>query len=773
MKTNKKNIAKYILLQFLILLSAFTVAGCYSWWEDEFAVDTTKTRVSLGTLLYNSPAITSLEKPSQVLASQGLYSGSIKIHWTQVENAESYRIERAKVQADSSGNFTLPEEDDFSVLQKNIYSNNFTDVILSSPSAENAEYSCRYYYRISAENLSKGYESSEFTDINEADTEGAGWLLCPPSNVTADKGKSTEEIKVTWNGIKKASYYEIYRSSEDLTGSSRSMDSYLREKVPASSTYYIDRPSDEEKGKDFYYYVKAVLSTGSESACSASAMGYTLTEGAPAAPSNVKVIDGYGSSTSELNIFWDPVTSGDKTITYNLFRSSSLSASPVQVANGLTSTSYTNNTTTSSSKIVPGVKYYYYVQTVATDSDLNIEKSSFSESGPESQSPAMGFLLSPPASLDIGDNEDEDYVLLKWTPSIGYDSQATPYSYNIYYDSDQAGSYAGLIEGGISSETLELDESGFYSYLVPKKSFYKIAAVNASGLISVLSSAAAPYPKAPENVTATKTTGGELVKNYSANSNGVYPVKITWTAPENETPYGYNIYRSTKTDSSFRKLNEEIILSTSQENGIFTFIDENSTSQPGTYYYYKIISLNELGSGKKSNNPADDKENSCRGYGALTADQWFREYNKTVMNSQSKLTLMHKANDMDKLGSETINGDISGTLGYKAAIAGLGAEITMPYKNYADFYINNDSSLGIYFCLTGNTDTSSNMSANGSMHGTVNCSGMYPGTVKYDNLKIKNGAAGDGYYEVSTFSLTGESVLDSQQVDWKVGEENK
>ena len=65
------------------------------------------------------------------------------------------------------------------------------------------------------------------------------------------------------------------------------------------------------------------------------------------------------------------------------------------------------------------------------------------------------------------------------------------------------------------------------------------------------------------------------------------------------------------------------------------------------------------------------------------------------------------------------------------------------------------------------------MSANGSMHGTVNCSGMYPGTVKYDNLKIKNGAAGDGYYEVSTFSLTEESVLDSQQVDWKVGEENK
>lgn len=773
MKTNKKNIAKYILLQFLILLSAFTVTGCYSWWEDEFAVDTTKTRVSLGTLLYNSPVITSLEKPSQVLASQGLYSGSIKIHWTQVENAESYRIERAKVQADSSGNFTLPEEDDFSVLQKNIYSNNFTDVILSSPSAENAEYSCRYYYRISAENLSKGYESSEFTDINEADTEGTGWLLCPPSNVTADKGKSTEEIKVTWNGIKKASYYEIYRSSEDLTGSSRSMESYLREKVPASSTYYIDRPSDEEKGKDFYYYVKAVLSTGSESACSASAMGYTLTEGAPAAPSNVKVIDGYGSSTSELNISWEPVTSGDKTITYNLFRSSSLSASPVQVANGLTSTSYTNNTTTSSSKIVPGVKYYYYVQTVATDSDLNIEKSSFSESGPESQSPAMGFLLSPPASLDIGDNEDEDYVLLKWTPSIGYETQATPYSYNIYYDSDQTGSYAGLIEGGISSESLELDESGFYSYLVPKKSFYKIAAVNASGLISTLSSAAAPYPKAPENVTATKTSGGELVKNYSANSNGVYPVKITWTAPENETPYGYNIYRSTKTDSSFRKLNEEIILSTSQENGIFTFIDENSTAQPGTYYYYKIISLNELGSGKKSNNPADDKENSCRGYGALTADQWFREYNKTVMNSQSKLTLMHKANDMDKLGSETINGDISGTLGYKAAIAGLGAEITMPYKNYADFYINNDSSMGIYFCLTGNTDTSSNMSANGSMHGTVNCSGMYPGTVKYDNLKIKNGAAGDGYYEVSTFSLTGESVLDSQQVDWKVGEENK
>ena len=175
---------------------------------------------------------------------------------------------------------------------------------------------------------------------------------------------------------------------------------------------------------------------------------------------------------------------------------------------------------------------------------------------------------------------------------------------------------------------------------------------------------------------------------------------------------------------------------------------------------------------------------------------------------------MHKASDLDKVGSETISGDISGSLSYKAAVVGLGAEITMHYENFADKFISDDSALGIKFVLQGNTDTTSNMSANGHMHETVQCyaklidvtdasavkeafgkltdgqraaisatgdrqylCGMYPGKAVYDNLEIKGGAAGGGWYGVETYELdhtsgsAGTVVLAEDKVDWLVGEE--
>ena len=134
----------------------------------------------------------------------------------------------------------------------------------------------------------------------------------------------------------------------------------------------------------------------------------------------------------------------------------------------------------------------------------------------------------------------------------------------------------------------------------------------------------------------------------------------------------------------------------------------------------------------------------------------------------------------------------------------------MPYTEYADHGIFSDGNiLGLMYILNGNTDTESNISANGNMKGTVNCyhyadytisagttlndevnkktytydydlklfQGMYPGSVVYDNLQIKGGAAGGGYYLVTTYELdrksesTGTVILNQAKVDWLVGEE--
>ena len=263
---------------------------------------------------------------------------------------------------------------------------------------------------------------------------------------------------------------------------------------------------------------------------------------------------------------------------------------------------------------------------------------------------------------------------------------------------------------------------------------------------------AAPAPYAVKNAEASKHA---YIEGYTVtgkeNSNGVYPLKLTWEEPDGGAEGGYYIYRSTKPASGFKKITDDPIEETS-------YIDEtNTTAKPGVYYYYKVLSLNSLKQGANYSDPTI-------GYGALTHDQYMREYNKTIKKSHTKFTLMHKSST-NALGSESISGEISGSASYKASMSGLGARIIMYYDNYVDFYINNDESLGYYFVCTGNTNTSASMDASGTMDGTVTCTGMYPGTVNYDNIKIKGGDAGGGAYVITPEGFSAGNV------DWTVGAE--
>ncbi|MCR5437250.1 MAG: hypothetical protein K6E97_09340 [Treponema sp.] len=739
-----------------VLIFAVLFSGCYSWFENKISMSEETKNISLEDFLYEPGRITSLNPPEQVLVSQGLYSGSIKISWTEVENARTYRIERAIVKPDSNGEYAEPDEGDFKVINKYVYTTNYTDTIISNLTDSknvyaNEAYSYKYYYKISAENLIKNYESSDYSPVTE---DTCGWLFPAPQSTEAWKGKSLDKIKITWDKVENATKYLIYRGEDNL----RTGDFIAS--VKGSSNEYTDTIAEKNQGQEYYYQVKAVLSNGTESVPGAFALGYTLKDGAPQAPSNVRVENGLGTSTTSLTVKWDAVTSGKGTVTYSLFKTSSIDSSYTVVKSNIAQ----NITSITDNDVVTGIKYYYYVQSVITDENNEKTKSSFSETGPESAAPAMGFLLSPPSIIDIADGTTEDTVTVRWQNPVGFETQTVPFRFNIYFSSNQNDNYTPAMQGILP---VTQDSEGYYYIELAKHSFFRISTVNSSDKESDLSTVAAPNPNAPINVTATKTQKFDGFESYSPNKKNVYPVKITWNNPVGEVPYGYNVYRSTKRDSSFRLLNDEPL------TNVNYYIDQNETAQPGTMYYYKVVSVNILGNGKKGNDPMLDTQNNCRGYGALTADEWFREYNKTVMNSQRKLTLMHKSNDMDKLGSETVNGTLSGTLYYNAEVKGLGAAITMKYTNYADFYINNDSAEGYYFFINGNTDTEANMSGNGTMHKSTTSTGMYPGIADYENLQIKSGAAGGGYYKVTTKDLNGNIIFTNSQVNWTVGEEGR
>ena len=301
----------------------------------------------------------------------------------------------------------------------------------------------------------------------------------------------------------------------------------------------------------------------------------------------------------------------------------------------------------------PGLIYYYFIQTVDEEKSnkSNKIKSAFSEK----TDTTFGYLLSSPSDISVKKTDTQD-KLLRFKAALGEIEAKLPFSYNIYSSDSKDGTYILLQQFTPDAENAR-DENGYYSVTVLNKPFYKVSTVFAESVEgeSNYSEPVAPVPDAPENVCATKTENLASDSNVSwaPNANGVYPVKITWKKPsQGNTPYAYDVYRSTKPDSGFKKITETPVMADGQDS--FYYIDVNDSAVSGVFYFYRVRSLNSLLQGTEQNNPLDDlpKNGGNRdswGYGAVTPDQWFREYNKTVARSQEKLTLMHKPNDMNKL----------------------------------------------------------------------------------------------------------------------------
>lgn len=761
---------------FAVLLGVcLALASCSNFFQGKVDMPTSGTS-SLVDFFKKETVGGTLPAPSKIYVDKYEFQDKIRISWEKVDNAAYYRLERAVVtEKKANGSFAEPKDEDYDVMDytKSIYDTSYTDIIIDGKFSnelnyENVRYGYAYFYRVSAENPSAGYDASDFTKSSLAA------LFSPAANVNASMGKSEDKIDVTWDSVDGASSYEIYRTRE-------SNGSNLKRIGSTPRNAYSDTVEAAYSGKDLYYVIKAISGNGSESVESPVALGYTKIPGAPNEVTEVKVNNGRGNvtATEGIEISWKE--DEEEGIKYFIYRSSSSSSTLVPLATNVDSSPYKDT-----QKLLGDTYYYYYVQAYSKDEDDVIKKGPMSDSGPGSEDPAQGFIISPPPAVVVSKKEgDSAHCIIKFTAPIGSahylpDGDKTPedakvYTYNVYAGSSENALMKVL--SGVSSSG-ESDADGYYSVEVKSDDFYVMTTVF-GGKESAQSKIAAPAPYAAQDVIATK---GVMVGDYDSykpgsvsdkkdpgsNSNGVHPVKITWQAPEGSAESSYYVFRSSQRDSGWKRITDSPIK-------VREFIDKNDAAKPGIIYYYRVLSLNSMGQGTNysqvdapvlKENVIDRTQGRGWGYGALSVWQYMKEERKTVESSQKKLTLMHKPNNLDKVGSETINGDISGTLGYRAKVEGFGARITMPYTNYADSWINDDKSLGIYFLFDGDTNTTSNMSANGNMDGIVTCRGMYPGKVRYDKVQIKGGKAGGGTYGVIRDGIDSDYI----EVDWKAGE---
>ena len=124
---------------------------------------------------------------------------------------------------------------------------------------------------------------------------------------------------------------------------------------------------------------------------------------------------------------------------------------------------------------------------------------------------------------------------------------------------------------------------------------------------------------------------------------------------------------------------------------------------------------------------------------ASIEEEFFVEYCKMQIETQKKLTLMHKKGMLEKLGSEKVNGNISGTLSYKTKISGFSGIVTITYENYCD-------KEGWVF--DGILITKANIKGNGKLGGTMNVTGKTNAKVIYDDVALINASPAQGDYQV-------------------------
>jgi len=137
-----------------------------------------------------------------------------------------------------------------------------------------------------------------------------------------------------------------------------------------------------------------------------------------------------------------------------------------------------------------------------------------------------------------------------------------------------------------------------------------------------------------------------------------------------------------------------------------------------------------------------------------SADDAALTFFKKLNETQTRLTYMNKKGSLAKVGTETVNGIISGTVFYDVKIKGTGAIVTLRYTNYCD-------EAGWIF--DGEIITNSNMAQNGTFTGTVKMqtpeSSSTPNLeVCYDNVKLVKGEPGSGYYLVTLPDSNPEKV---------------
>jgi fibronectin type 3 domain-containing protein len=400
-----------------------------------------------------------LDVPKNVKATLGDVNLVVNVTWDKVNVAQWYMVYRSN---SSNSGYKL-----------------LVDSVASTTWRDDAPMKGNNYYKVSAAGY--GLTSSQSNASNVVNCS-----LDAPKNIKATFDDSTFSISVTWDEVKYAKHYKIYRSN-----SSNSDYGLLADSV-ASTSWKDFAPM---KGKN-YYKVYAVCNEIISAASNYATANCPLELDAPKNLVGEMILN---DGKLVINVKWDSTKNAEY---YKVYRSSNNNSGFTLIADAIMYSSFIDESPLS------GINYY------------RVRAFGHGLSSPDSNT-SEGISFSLPAPEHVTGNliQDGDSPII----NIAWDSVKYAKSYNVYRCNLSYGEFVLLAEG--ISSTFWRDE-------VPLKgrNYYKVSA-SGYGLTSPLSAAVkiANYANMGQIAINTIISDGDMqpifVGGYINNYNEDYVTK--------------------------------------------------------------------------------------------------------------------------------------------------------------------------------------------------------------------------------------------------------
>jgi fibronectin type 3 domain-containing protein len=250
----------------------------------------------------------------------GTSGTTVSVGWTAVSGATSYVVLREG-----------PGQNTFTAIASGLTSTSYTDSAVTSGAT--------YQYEVQAQNSSGLSPKSAAASV----PVGPGSTALAAPAITLADGSSGTQVSLAWSAVPGATSYTVEREGPGQS-------SFTAIAAGLTTTSFAD--TVVTAGANYLYEVSAQAS-GQNSASSAPASVMVPTMIATlAAPTNLQADTSSGTSVA---LTW---TASSGAATYTVEREASGSSTFVQVATGLTDTTYTD------SSVVAGVTYEYAVQAI-------------------------------------------------------------------------------------------------------------------------------------------------------------------------------------------------------------------------------------------------------------------------------------------------------------------------------------------------------------------------------------------------------------------------